>query len=173
MSVVDVTTVRTYDVDPQDFRRAFRRHAAGVAVVTFMTAEGPRGFTATSVTSVSLQPPLVSFAVSATSSTFAAMSDADSCVIHLLGHEQDVVARRFAQRGVDRFAPPIAWSTLPSGEPLLAGATAWLRCAVRQRIPVGDHTLVIAEALEVHEDGAAPGLVYHDGLYHPVGRVDD
>jgi flavin reductase (DIM6/NTAB) family NADH-FMN oxidoreductase RutF len=169
-----MTTVRDR-VGADAFRALFRGHAGGVVVVTFDGGSTTAaGFTATSLTSVSLEPPMVSFAISNHSSCWPQLQNATSVVINFLSHDQDSIARTFAARGVDRFATPLRWRRLESGEPVLSDSRRWLRAQVRRRIPVGDHQLVVAEIAQIHIDpdaGAHSALVYHDGAYHSILRA--
>lgn len=155
-------------VRPDSLRRAFRRHAAGVTVVTLSGPRGPVGFTATSVASLSATPPLLSLSLSSTSSSAPAMLAADTMVVHLLtvGHEE--LARRFATSGIDRFAPPVRWETLPTGEPLLSDVEVWLRARVEHRITAGESYLVVAEVLDSRVGRDDEPLVYHDGRYGTI-----
>jgi flavin reductase (DIM6/NTAB) family NADH-FMN oxidoreductase RutF len=146
-------------------RRAFRRHAAGVTIVTMDGAQGPVGFTATSVASLSQSPPLVSLSLSAASSIVPTLHAVDTLVVHLLSHDQHDLAARFAAAGADRFAAPTRWRRLGTGEPLLIDVAVWLRCRIRQRIPAGDHWLVVAEVVESRAERSVAPLVYHDGGY--------
>ncbi|MFE9429032.1 flavin reductase family protein [Kitasatospora sp. NPDC006697] len=139
-------------------RRTLRRHPAGVTVIT---VPGPAGFTATSFTSVSLEPALVSFYLATGASSAPAVRRADAFTVHLLQREQEDLARRFATSGVDRFAGT-AWHTGPHGTPLLAGAAAWLTARPVLLQEVGDHLLVVGEVLAAGAGGGAP-LVHHDG----------
>ncbi len=153
-------------VDRDTYRRVFRRHAAGVTVVTLEGPSGPVGFTATSVASLSLEPPLISLSVSSVSSSWPALLRADTVVVHLLSDGQDDTAQRFAAKGVDRFAPPTRWTRLPTGEPVLAETTAWIRARLEHRIVTGDHRLLVARVLQAHvEDDDALPLIYHNGRY--------
>src|SRR4051794_18443471 len=98
-------------VDPDLFRALLRRHAAAVVVVT---ARGtpPAGFTATSFTSVSLEPPMVSFCLAHTASSWPAVSRAGLIAVHVLTEHQEAVARTFATSGIDRFAAASRCSTV-------------------------------------------------------------
>lgn len=154
---------------PVDLRRAFRRHAAGVTIVTMAGPLGPVGFTATSVASLSEEPPLVSLALSTRSSLASVLTGASTLVVHLLSAGHHDLAARFARPGADRFAPPTHWRRLPGGEPLLLDAEVWMRCRIRRRTVEGDHHLVIAEILESRVGRADPPLIYHDGSYGTVG----
>ncbi|EIV91736.1 flavin reductase family protein [Frankia sp. QA3] len=146
-------------------RLAFRRHAAGVTIVTMTGPAGPVGFTATSVASLSQSPPLVSLSLSASSSIVPTLHAADTLVVHLLSHGQHDLAARFAAPGADRFAAPTRWRQLGTGEPLLMDAAVWLRCRIRERILAGDHWLIVAEVVESRAERSVAPLVYHDGGY--------
>ncbi|WP_432988328.1 flavin reductase family protein [Dactylosporangium sp. CA-233914] len=148
-------------IGPDLFRALLRRHAAGVVVIT---APGPAGFTATSFTSVSLEPPLVSFCLDRRSSSWPTVQRAAHVGVHVLTAAQEPVARRFATSGIDRFAPPLTWRESPDGVPVLEDALAVLVCRVAERVHAGDHAIVLAEPIHgAHSDGAP--LLYHDGRY--------
>lgn len=160
-----------------DYRAALRRHPAGVTVVTLASDAGPVGFTATSFSSVSLEPPLVSFNIAETSSSITALKAAKSLVIHLLGEHQQHLAQRFSRSADERFADTSLWAVLDTGEPVLHGTPSWMRVEIDRLIPVGDHTLVIglvtrAHAEEDDESAAAP-LLYHEGKYFRPTALSD
>jgi flavin reductase (DIM6/NTAB) family NADH-FMN oxidoreductase RutF len=155
-------------VDAALFRQVFRRHAAGVAVVTADPGRGPAGVTVTSLASLSAEPPLLSFGISATASTWPNLRDADTAVVHLLGAAHAELARTFATSGIDRFAAPTRWRRLPTGEPVLDGAAAWLRISIEHRHPVGGSHLVIGRVEEVGLAETSGPLLYHDGSYHAL-----
>ena len=163
--------VEQYAVDADVFRAVMRRHAAGVVIVT-APGDPPVGFTATSFTSVSLDPPLVSCCVSHAASVWPTIEQADAVAVHLLTAEQDEVARLFAARGVDRCAQ-VAWRRGPGGVPLLSDALAVLACRVVERIAIGDHAIVIAEAIHAEYDpeSSREPLVYHAGRYRALAEV--
>jgi flavin reductase (DIM6/NTAB) family NADH-FMN oxidoreductase RutF len=155
-------------VDAALFRQAFRRHAAGVAVVTTDAGRGPAGLTVTSLASLSAEPPLLSFSISSTASTWPHLRDAGSAVVHLLGAAHAELARTFATSGIDRFAAPTRWRRLATGEPVLDGAAAWLRISLLHRHPAGGSHLVIGLIEEVGIAEAGRPLLYHDGTYHAL-----
>ncbi|MFD9004571.1 flavin reductase family protein [Streptomyces sp. NPDC059582] len=148
-------------------RDTLRRHAAGVTVITF---PGPVGFTATSFTSVSLRPALVSFCIGLEASSTPAARRSNRFAVHVLGTPNAGLAGRFARSGVDRFAG-VAWRPQQDGLPVLDGVTAWLSARVTLRQTVGDHLLVVGEV----DSGAlveeATALVHHNGSFasaHPL-----
>lgn len=155
--------------DPAAFRSAFRRYAAGVVVITTAGADGrPAGFTATSLASVSLEPPLVSFALSTSASSWPAVAVADAVVVNFLDASQHRLATRFATSGIDRFAAPVRWSTGPAGEPHLDDAPLRIRAEINHRLPVGDHHIVVARVTDVDGDDDHAPLVYVAGGYGSV-----
>ncbi|WP_067477583.1 flavin reductase family protein [Actinomadura hibisca] len=159
-------TARPVPVTGDSFRDALGRHAAGVVVVTSQPGSGgPAGLTATSFTSVSLDPPLVSFYVAATSTTFPRLREAASFAVNVLGDGQADLAARFAARGEDRFGPPTRWRPGPGGEPLLEGAAARLRCGWHSVRAIGDHLLVVGEVVGVELGAAEAPLLYHRGRF--------
>lgn len=164
-SCVDLPT----GITPELFRRVFRHYAAGVVVVTAEAGSGPAGFTATSLASVSLNPPLVSFALSTAASSWPTIAETDSIVINFLDAEQQFVAKRFATSGIDRFAAPTRWSRLATGEPVLDDAVGHLRGQIEHRFPVGDHHLVVVRVTNAATRDHTP-LVYHAGAYNTVSQ---
>ena len=89
---------------PSRFTAAFRAHPAGVALVTADAGGGPVALTATSVASVSADPPMLMFSVSDASSSSPTIAVADTVVVHLLRAEQLHLAKLGATSGIDRFA---------------------------------------------------------------------
>lgn len=149
------------------FRSVFRGHPAGVAVVTTTHRGRPVGFTATSVISVSAEPPLLAFSLASTSSSWPAVAAADTVAVSLLAAHQAEVSTRFATSGIDRFAAG-GWHALSTGEPVIDGAAAWLRARVVNRIAAGASHLVTVEALWHHQALDTEPLVFHDRGYHRI-----
>ncbi|KOG89159.1 flavin reductase [Streptomyces varsoviensis] len=152
---------------PELLRSVFRRHAAGVAVITARGAK-PVGFTATSLTSVAAEPPLLSFGAGTGSSSWPVLAEAEYVGVHILGEHQRELAATFARSGVDRFAEPTSWRTGPEGVPLLDGVLAWLVCRVVARVPAGDHRLGLAEVVAGDPAGAGRPLLYHQGRFNAL-----
>ncbi|MGW6860238.1 flavin reductase family protein [Streptomyces xanthophaeus] len=152
-------------VEPDLFKQIFRSYPGGVVVVTADSGAGPAGFTATSLTSVSLEPPLVSFGIAKGSSSWPHLERADSVVVNFLGSAQEDLARRFATSGIDRFAAPTRWHRLPQGEPVLDGVAGWLRLTVEQFVPAGDAHIVVARVAEAWQAEDPRPLLFHNGAY--------
>ncbi|MFB4316046.1 flavin reductase family protein [Actinomadura sp. 21ATH] len=162
-------TVPDLALDPARFRRALALHAAGVVVVTAAAGGGPAGLTATSFSSVSLDPPLVSFYVDRSSTTWPALREAGRFAVNILAGDQSALAARFARRGVDRFAPPTRWHPDEHGTPLLDGVCAHLLCVPYDTIAIGDHVLAVGRVTGAAVRDDRP-LLYHRGRFgrfHP------
>ncbi|MCX2932386.1 flavin reductase family protein [Mycobacterium sp. CVI_P3] len=163
-------------VTADGYRAALRCHPAGVVVITLMSHTGPVGFTATSFASLSVDPPLVCFNITHTSSSIAALRAARSIAVHLLSENQIGLARRFSASAEQRFADPALWTTLDTGEPLLIGTPTWMCADIHQLIPAGDSTLVIAAVTRIHRepaDGTPAPLLYHNGSYSRPGALEN
>jgi flavin reductase (DIM6/NTAB) family NADH-FMN oxidoreductase RutF len=153
------------EVTAEEFRRGLARHAAGVVVVTAAAPSGPAGLTATSFTSVSLDPPLVSFYVALSSTTLLELRKSPGFAVNVLGHDQSDVADRFAARDVDRFAAPTRWRPGPAGEPFLDGASAQIVCDWHTTSQIGDHLLIVGRVTAIELGAAAHPLLYHRGRF--------
>jgi flavin reductase (DIM6/NTAB) family NADH-FMN oxidoreductase RutF len=149
------------------FKTAFRDHPAGVALISAATDRGDVGLTASSVASVAVDPPMLSFSVTRATGSAGGLLSAGTVVVHLLADHHLEVAKAFAKTGEPRFTPEQHWERLPTGEPYLPSARAALRCRIVQTVPAGSSMLVIAEVLEVIPPGTdAPALVYQNRNFH-------
>ena len=125
-----------------------------VAIVTAPGPLGPVGMTASSFTSVSVEPPTVLVCLHADSAVRRVISEAGCYAINMLGGSQAKLARRFA-REVDH-AERFRWLELEqgiTGSPLIAGAAAWLDCRLQQEFAVATHVIAIGEVLAAGADG--------------------
>ena len=163
----------------EQFKAAFRTHPAGVAVITADAGNGPIALTATSVISVSADPPLLVFSVSEKSSSLPTLSRATTVVVHLLAADQLDLALLGATSGIDRFADTSIWSRLPTGEPYFINAPVWIRGKVVDRMDAGRSVVLAVEAIEARtpERGSPAAdaaqsrpLVYHNRVWHALGE---
>lgn len=148
-----------------DLRRAFRLDASSVWVVTSADAGSPVGFTAVSVVSVSLAPPILSFNVSRTSSSLDTLLSSGRYAVHLLAADQEDVARRFAGPAALRFADERTWSWDEDGLPRVAGTLTRLSGSVLRLVDAGDSLLVLGEVSTSDEDEATQDLGPDRRLY--------
>lgn len=156
----------------QSFVTAFGGHPGGVAVITADNGNGPVGLTATSVSSVSADPPLLVFSMSEKSSSAPVITAASTVVVHLLDEDQIDIAKLCATSGIDRFADTSIWSRLDTGEPFFHNARTWIRGGVIQRVHLHGATLIVVRAInaQLPETTTAAPLVYHRRKWH---RLDD
>jgi flavin reductase (DIM6/NTAB) family NADH-FMN oxidoreductase RutF len=162
----------------QAFREAFRCHPAGVAVITADPGSGPVAMTVSSLISVSAEPPMVAFSLSARSSATASVLAAESIVIHLLRYADLPLARLGATSGAERFGPDIAWQRLPGGEPRYTDVATWFRARIAGTLPVPGAMVVTAELLEgtAATLAGAPeleSLIYLDRRWHRLRESAD
>jgi flavin reductase (DIM6/NTAB) family NADH-FMN oxidoreductase RutF len=150
-------------VGPDAFRHVLGHLPTGVTIVTAHGPDGPAGMAANSVTSVSLDPPLILVCPAKSSTTWPSIRAAGRfCVNVMAGHHEDL-CRRFARRGTDRFAG-ISWTDRPTG-PALDDAVAWIECDVRDEHDAGDHTIVVAGVVAIEAASDAEPLVFFRGRY--------
>lgn len=151
----------------ESFVDAFRRHPAGVAIITATGNDGPVGITSSSVMSISADPAVLAFSLQSLRGSAAAIADASSFLVHLAHSENVGLAQIFATRGTVRFGEDMDWSFLSTGEPFLHGTAHALRAVPLGATACGSALIVTAEVVEV----IAPmrlltPLVYHDRAYH-------
>lgn len=158
------------------FIAAFGNHPAGVSVITADAGNGPVALTATSVCSVSVDPPLLAFSASSRSSSTPTIRSAETIVVHLLNSEQLPIAQLGATSGIDRFADTSIWERLNTGEPYFPGSAVWIRGRIVNTLDARGATLVLVEALEVGGQSGNPSviagqpLVYHSRAWHALGE---
>lgn len=152
-----------------EFRSAFGDYPAGVAVITADAGQGPVGLTATSLFSISSEPPILGFAVSDHSSSTPTIRRADTVVVHLLDGSLVHIAKLCATSGVDRFADTSIWSRLATGEPYFVRAPRWIRGRVVGRMRAGTSTVLAVHALEATLLARTTGpMVYHNRTWHKL-----
>ena len=154
-------------LDAARFRQTMGQLATGVAVVTVRTPQGGLGMTASSVSSLSLEPPLLLVCVGHDAAIHDVLLHAERFGVNVLASGQEALARRFADRarqGLD----VSALETSPGGVPILAGALARIECRLHGHFTAGDHT-IITGLLEWSDVGAGRPLCYFRGGFDGLG----
>ena len=154
-------------VSPAVMREVLGHFVSGIVVVTAATPTGPIGFTCQSFASLSLDPPLVSFAAARTSSTWPRIREADTFCVNVLAadhQELSIGFARSANAGVDKFAG-VPWNPSPSGAPVLDGVSAWIDCTLWNEYDGGDHTIAVGHVLDLGADPTRLPLLYYRGRY--------
>lgn len=149
----------------------FRNHASGVAVVTTISKDGvPMGFTATSLTSLGTNPPLVSFNVAQGASFYATLQAGVRVNLHALGIRNLDLAIRLAGPREARF-PVGSWGTDQDGLPVFENVTALLNCEIIQVVEVEKNAVVIAKALSGNALQSDVPLLYHQRAFVAGGDI--
>ena len=160
-------------VDAATFRQALGQWPSGVTVVTTVVDGAWHGMTASSFSSVSLDPPLVSFSVARAAASHDRIASSGVFAVNILAKDQVELGKRFAGMvpGVaDRFEG-LAATTAETGCPLLPDVLAWLDCEVRHAYEGGDHTIFVGEVLAAEASRVAPPLLYHSRVWGQFADV--
>jgi len=149
-------------VDTTAFRSAMARFASGVTIVTTLDGDGDLwGFTASAFSSLSLDPPLILVCLDKRAESHTAFDHADRFAVSILAEGQSEVALRFATRGADKFGGLDVINGPATGLPLIPGAMAHLECQMYERLPGGDHTILLGEVLHAQTEDKQPLLHYN------------
>lgn len=161
-------------IDVRRFRDGLGCYPTGVTVVTTRDADGqPRGFTANSFTSVSLDPPLVSVCLAKTAHSHAVFSESPAFAIHVLSETQKDISSLFASKAADKFER-CRWTEGLDAVPLIRDSLATFECEAWQRVDAGDHTILIGRVVGLDHTAGRP-LGYCRGAYvgyQEVAAVD-
>ena len=154
-----------------DLRKLMRHVPSPVTVLTFAGEDGPRGVTIGSFTSVSLDPPLISFNLMNGGQTYSSLSKAAGFAIHILKEDQVHISERFATPNLSSNAQyeNIDYDLSQERIPIIKNSIALLICEVFDGLTAGDHTLVIGRVnrSEIIEPGVP--LLYYQQTYYNVG----
>ncbi len=154
-------------MDDARFKAALSRFATGVTIITTRESSGdPTGFTASSLSSLSLDPPMVLFCLARHASCFDAFDASSTFAINILSHGQEELSNRFAQKGENKFEG-LAWNEGRNGAPLLEGCLANIECTTVNRVPGGDHQIFVGKVEEARVADGQP-LLYYQGKYATI-----
>lgn len=155
--------------DAREFRNALGTFPTGVAVVTTRAPSGAFvGLTINSFSSLSLEPPLVLWALQLASPSLGAFDRARHFAVNILAEEQVELSRRFASQVPNKFSDLEVHAGL-EGLPLIAGCAARLECRAAARHNGGDHVLFIGQVERFEYDARKRPLVFYAGRYHAAG----
>ena len=150
-------------VDSTLYRRACARFATGITVVTVVDSGGhPHGLTVNSFTSVSLAPPLILICLDHRARVTQFFHPGKHFGINVLNEAQREISDYFASTKRDRFNG-VEWKPGGTGVPLLPHGLAFFECAVRNKVPAGDHEIVIGEVVEARAEEGRPLIYYASG----------
>lgn len=153
-------------VDPDGFKRALRRFASGVTVVTVAHDSELHGMTASAFASVSLEPPLVLVCLDKASRTRALILENGLFAINILAAGQEELSRAFSKSGVKPF-DRLDHRPGATSSPLLEGAIAWIECTLEQMVEAGDHDVFIGKVITAEARDGEP-LLYYEQNYRAL-----
>jgi flavin reductase (DIM6/NTAB) family NADH-FMN oxidoreductase RutF len=166
-SLLSHPPVEARSLTSDEFREVISHFASGVTVITALSDGRAYGTTASAVTSLSLEPPMLLICMNKQSETGRAVAAAGHFAVNILGAGQIDLAERFARKGGDKFegvpTTPGEW-----GEPLFDEAVATLECRVTEQMTAATHDVFFAEVVSASARGGAP-LAYFKGQF---GRLD-
>ena len=156
-------TEATAPFDPQAFRHVVGHLMSGVSVLT-TTSNGQRfGMTASSVTSLSMDPPMMLICINKSAPTSAAVSAAGCFAINVLGRDGTDLARQFASPSDDKFRG-VGLRYGVTDAPLLTDALARIECRVVEEVTGGTHTVFLGHVLAA-DAGSGEPLAYFRGSF--------
>lgn len=165
--MADKAAMMDTSIDPIALRRAFGTFVTGVTVITTLDEDGtPRGMTANSFTSVSLNPPLLLVCVAKSASSYQAFTGSDCFAVNILHEGQVDVSATFASKSPDKFQS-VNHDRIHTGAPVLTDSLTWFDCSVFNRMDAGDHAVLIGEVRAFGTSPSAP-LGFCRGRYASV-----
>jgi flavin reductase (DIM6/NTAB) family NADH-FMN oxidoreductase RutF len=153
--------------DGADLRRAFACFPTGVTAICALIDGQPVGMAASSFAPVSIEPPLVSICMQNSSNTWRKLAPLSRLGLSFLSAEHEIASRQLAAKTDNRFAG-IDWQSSGSGAVFIAGASAWLECSIHQRIPAGDHEIVLLQIETFRAEPNVSPLVFHASRYRQL-----
>ena len=155
----------------EQFQLGFAHHPAGPATTTAPDENGARAaLTASPLTSLAAEPPIIAFSLKANSGSAAKIAAASSFLVHMLDAENVTLAKNFATHDYPRFDDPSTWEFVHTGEPLVHGVRRVLRATPLSRVEAGPALVFTAQVEEfIRNDCEGTPLVYHSRNFHALG----
>lgn len=150
-------------VDQNQFKHVIGHFASGVSVITVRNKEIDFGITASAVSSVSVEPPMLLVCVNKSTGTCHAISDTGSFTVNIVNETQKELALQFARANSDKFRG-VDFSYGELGNPVLHDTLAYLECRVVEEVTGGTHSIFLGEVQNAHAASGDP-LVYYRGKF--------
>jgi len=162
MSIIVTSDVQ--DIDPLVQRQVFGAYPTGVTAIAGLTDDAhPQGFVVGTFQSLSLDPPLVTFAVDKGSSTWPKLRALGRFTANILSTDQLPVCRALARKGDAKF-DGVDYETGANGTPRIAGSVAWVDCEVLSEVVAGDHYMIVG-SIEELIPGEGEALLFKGGKF--------
>jgi len=159
-------------MDGRALREAFGAYPTGVVAIVAQIGGRLVGLAASSFTSVSLAPPLVSVSIATSSTTWPDLRRAEHLGVTVLAEGQGALSRQLSGPARDRFAG-VAFDIADSGAVMLGGGAAEFDCTVSVEIEAGDHVIVLLQlhAAAVHRERQP--LIFHRSEFPRLASNED
>src|SRR3954471_20340615 len=161
-------------IDSQIFRATLAQWASGVTIVTSAHNGQRVGITASSFSSVSLEPPRVLICIAKRLYTHKIIEESQAFGVNILSEAQQEWGIRFAGKvpeGQDRFTG-LDVITAVTGSPILPEVLAWLDCRVSAGLDGGDHTIFVGEVLAVGAMSVGDPILYHNRQWRRLAPIE-
>ncbi|WP_412076460.1 flavin reductase family protein [Streptomyces xanthophaeus] len=155
----------------QEFRHMMKMWPTGVSVVTTLVDGARHGFTASSFTSVSMRPPMISVCLDRSARCVPAFAEADWISVNVLGSHQDGLARRFASKLDDKYSG-LTVVEGAGGAPVFPDSLGVVECRLDRVIAAGDHLILLANVHRAARLGASEPLAYYRSAFADVSPRD-
>ena len=156
-------------IDRKSYRNAMARLGAAVNIITTIGPDGPRGFTASAVCSVTDDPPTLLLCVNRSSDSHGPLKANGVLCVNTLSASQEELSGIFAGmtgiQGSERFQHG-DWGTLETGSPVLRDAVVSFDCKIADVTEVGTHTVFFCEVVAIQTGALHEGLIYFGRAYH-------
>ncbi|WP_202864881.1 flavin reductase family protein [Rothia halotolerans] len=159
-----ITDPQPQEITKEDYRKVFGALPTGVTAITGRTEAGkPMGFVVGTFASLSLAPPLVTFCVDKSSSTWPTLRSLGRFTANILSTEQLPVSRALSRKGDEKFQG-VAYTESALGTPRIDDSVAWIDCEVLSEVVAGDHYVIVG-AVHAMEFGRGEALVFRGGKF--------
>lgn len=153
----------------QGLKEILRRYPTGVTVVTSLLNGKPWGGTMNSFTSVSVDPPTVAVFVMDNSRTSSAILETGKFVVNILKHDQEEIAKQFANDGMEDKFQGVRYETGGDGIPLLPDSLGYIECNLSGTHKLADHVMFVGEVTRTGIFNDVEALIYYKRGFHSLG----
>lgn len=157
-------------MDATSYREFFGQLPTGVTAIVAEGANGPVGLIVGTFSSVSLDPPLVSFMVISGSRSWAAVRELGRFTANILASDQRSLSQVLSGRSADKFRHI---QLVPNKHSVLADCLAYADCIIEREVEAGDHTIVLATPRELVVSRVTRPLIFFQKAYHQTLPIED
>jgi flavin reductase (DIM6/NTAB) family NADH-FMN oxidoreductase RutF len=154
----------------EQLRRAFSCFPSGVAAICALVDRRPVGMAASSFTSVSVDPPLVSVCIQNMSETWPVLRAQPRLGLSVLAEGHDAACRQLASKHGDRFAH-VEWDAGSDRSIFIRGSSAWMKVSVFKEVPAGDHVIALLEVHGLETADDTPPLIFHGSQFRRMATT--